>query len=197
MWSKKGTLRAGAHHIKPPQDLNITKKGVITTSLEEYSEPVYCVTNDCCFRDAPIQEKMVLGANVCDFIFMSFTAPDQDDQLLANCIINDGRPNSSGLQVPLKTNWNLKLFSSLCTSQSDREVLKFLKFSWPLNRTEGPVTQTLMNHSSAEKFPEQVSTHIQKEWKHGTLMGPLISSPFHPGITGISLMLTCPKKDSD
>ena len=115
---------------------------------------------------------------------------DQDDRLLASYIVNDGRLNSIGLQVPLKTNWNLKFFSSLCTSSSDREVLKFLMFGWPLNRTVGPVTQTFTNHSSAERFPQQVSNHIKKEWRHGTLMGPFISSPFQQEITGISPMST-------
>ena len=102
--------------MEPPWDLNLMEKCTTTINVEEYSKLVYSVIDDHCVIEAPNQANCAVGANVCDFTFMSFTALDQEDQLLANCIINEGRPNSIGLQVPLKTNWNLKLFSSLCIS---------------------------------------------------------------------------------
>ena len=82
----------------------------------------------------------------------------------------------------------------LCESRSDREVLTYLKYGWPLNRVQGPVAKTYMNHRSAEENPAHMQRYIEKELSHNTLLGPFLTSPF-PQVTGISPMSTRPKKE--
>ena len=115
---------------------------------------------------------------------------------LALLLLHDGRLNSVGLRIPLHTNWNLQLFSSLCTSDSDRELLAFLTYGWPLNRLPGPVAQTWDNHALAKKFPQDINRYLQKELKRNTILGPFVTSPFPSEVTGISPMSTQPKKES-
>ena len=100
-------------------------------------------------------------------------------------------------KIPLRSNWNLKLFRDLCTSDYDRQVLTYLTYGWPLNRQGGPVAKTFVNHRSAVNYSEQVTKYIIKELGHGTLLGPSVSSPFPAYVTGVSPMSTVPKKDSE
>ena len=125
-----------------------------------------------------------------------FNASIMSDLQIAQAIITDNRLNSVSLCIPLHTNWNLPLFRSLCTSDSDREVLTFLTYGWPLNRENGPVQQTWGNHGSANKFPGQVTEYLCKELKLGAMIGPFVTSPFPQEMTGISPMSTRPKKAS-
>ena len=105
------------------------------------------------------------------------------------------RINVIGLRIPVASNWNLQLFSSLCTSSSDREVLQYLTFGWPLNREHGPVSKTWFNHQSANRHPECIDRYLAKELSHGSMLGPFDVSPFHASVTGISPMSTRPKKE--
>ena len=60
--------------------------------------------------------------------FISSPIQQVDDLQVALLIINDGHLNSMGLRIPVRTNWNLRLFDSLSRSQSDKEVLTFLRY---------------------------------------------------------------------
>ena len=107
---------------------------------------------------------------------------------------HSGKVNACASRIPLPSNWNLRLLRSLCQSRSDREVATYLTYGWPLNRREGPVSQTFFNHSSATEYPEQIRKYITKEMKHDTLLGPFLISPFKVEVTGVSPMSTRPKK---
>ena len=107
-----------------------------------------------------------------------------------------GKINAVGERTRLHSGWNLQLLESLCTSSSDLETVEYLKYGWPLNRKEAPVSKTFYNHKSAERFPEEVDRYIADELRHGTLLGPFVTSPFPWEVTGISPMSTRPKKGS-
>ena len=47
------------------------------------------------------------------------------------------KPNVYGARVPLKTNWNISLMQALASSTSDREVVQFATYGWPLNYQGG------------------------------------------------------------
>ena len=106
------------------------------------------------------------------------------------------RINAIGLRLPVASNWNLQLFNSLCTSTSDREVLQYLTFGWPLNRDPGPVSQTWFNHQSANNFPQHIDQYLEKELRHGSMIRPFMQSPFPQAVTGISPMSTRAKKEA-
>ena len=116
---------------------------------------------------------------------------------MARLAMHDGRPNVTGLRIPLQTNWNLHLFNSLCTSAADREVAAYLRYGWPLNQANAPLPKTMWNHRSAEENQSQVTQCILKEMKEGTIMGPFVTTPFEWKDTGISPMSTRPKKQSE
>ena len=116
------------------------------------------------------------------------------DVQIAQYIMTTGKINAVGARIPLNSNWNMRLFRSLCTSDSDQEVATYLQFGWPLNRENGPVERTYGNHMMANKFPQQIWKYLQKEKRMGTILGPFATSPFHQTVTGISPMLTRSKK---
>ena len=120
------------------------------------------------------------------FIYMYAAAEENDyhSELWHNLniteyVIATGKYNVVQARIPLKSNWNMRLFWSLCESDSDREVATFLQFGWPLNRQEGPVTQTYGNHKTTLKYPQQVWKYLMKEMAMGTLLGPFVTTPFN------------------
>ena len=115
------------------------------------------------------------------------------DVEIARYVMQDGL----GCRIPVRSNWNLDLFDSLCTSRSDKEVATFLRFGWPIDRNANiPMTQTYFNHDSANRHHKQVTQYVFNELKHGTLLGPFVSSPFTHEQTGISPLSTRPKRNS-
>ena len=78
------------------------------------------------------------------------------DEQIVKVVQQDGRLNALGSRIVIKSNWNLRLPEDLCKSMSDREVLTFLKYGWPINHDNSPLPRTYMNHDSANKHPNQV-----------------------------------------
>ena len=87
------------------------------------------------------------------------------------------------------------IYHYLCTSTSDREVVEFLTYGWPISHNERcPVTVTTRNHSSAVNNLQHVTKYILKELRHNTLVGPLASLPFTDRMA-VSPMSTRDKKE--
>ena len=115
---------------------------------------------------------------------------------IANYVRYDGHVNAVGARIPIRSNWNLRLLDQLCCATSDREVLTFLTFGWPINRDNLPLTCTFENHKSATRYQECIDEYIMTELGHKTLMGPFVTSPFPQEVTGISPLSTRPKRNS-
>ena len=120
-----------------------------------------------------------------------------NDEQIAKAIMCDGRLNCLGLKIQIKSTWNVQLFESLCTTTNDRQVATFLRYGWPLNRDNSPVSRTWTNHPTATRYANHVTQYLCKELKAGTLLGPYVTSPFLEHQTGISPMSTRPKKLSE
>ena len=103
------------------------------------------------------------------------------------------KPNVYGARIALKTKWNINLMKQLATSTYDRETVEFLKYGWPLNHDGRPVTISLFNHPTANRYPEHMSKYITKELQAGCLMGPFVTPPWQ-GLVAVSPMSTRPKK---
>lgn len=120
----------------------------------------------------------------------------EDDLHLAQVVRNSGKPNVYGVRIPVSTNWNFDLLNSLATTVTDREVVQYLRFGWPLNRElDVPLTITLGNHMGARQYPEEVDRYLQKELHFGALVGPLCSLPAGDRMA-VSPMTTRAKKNS-
>ena len=57
----------------------------------------------------------------------------QQDIELMSYIRQANMPNAHGVQVPVSSNWNIQLLSQLVTSKSDREVMTYLTYGWPVS----------------------------------------------------------------
>ena len=119
------------------------------------------------------------------------------DLQIAKIITSSGRINAAGCRIPLRSNWNIRLFRSLCTCDADRHVLTFLTYGWPLNRSFGLVAKTFYNHASANRFPQHINKYLCKELQEASILGPFATSPFAWETTGVSPMSTRPKKETD
>ena len=119
----------------------------------------------------------------------------QEQVQLVNYVRSWGVPNVLGSQVPLKTNWNLRLAEQLATSRSDREVVKYLTYGWPLNHDGSTTSVSLYNHPTAMAHADKVTKYINKEYSLGCLLGPFVTIPWENNVA-ISPMSTRPKRQS-
>lgn len=118
------------------------------------------------------------------------------DLQVAQQVLQSGKPNVYGARIPIDSNWNFSLLWALSRSTTDREVVSFLRYGWPLNREMAvPLTITLKNHKGALDHPQDVEDYLQKEMEYGTLVGPLCSPPWTDRLA-VSPMSTRPKKNS-
>ena len=119
----------------------------------------------------------------------------QEHVKLVDLIRQTGKPNVYGAQIPLQTNWNLELMRHLAESTSDREVVQFLQFGWPLNHDGRQLAVVLHNHPSAEAYYHQVTDYITTEMQMGSLLGPFAMLPWQTQVAVSPLSMTS-KKDS-
>ena len=71
----------------------------------------------------------------------------------------------------------------------------FTKYGWPLNHNGSKTTCNRVNHSSATRHWEAVTSYVVKELGHGCLLGPFVTSPWDTNVA-ISPLSTRPKHDS-
>lgn len=120
------------------------------------------------------------------------------DIWLVNQVRKWGMPNAFGAKIQLASCWNFQLLECLATSASDREVVLFLRYGWPLNYTQPSASQpplTFGNHRGALMYKQQIREYIHKELAYGALSGPYCSLPWSDRVA-VSPMTTRPKKDS-
>ena len=103
-----------------------------------------------------------------------------------------------GAKIPVKSQWNLELLESLLRGYSDKQVVDWLRYGWPVSRPPNwpdPIG-TFANHGTAVNFPEDVEKYINKELDRGAISGPFDQIPFNTSRVGVSPLSTRPKKDS-
>ena len=78
----------------------------------------------------------------------------------------------------------------------DPNIVKFLRYGWPINYTADTLPEaSSSNHSSAVFFSEHVDYYIATELDHGAIAGPFLHNPLpRPLIT--SPLQTVPKRGS-
>ena len=119
------------------------------------------------------------------------------DVMLAHKVIEYGCPNRFGARIPLTTNWNIPLMSSLLADYEDREILEWLTYGFPISYDPfaGDPTPNTVNHRGAEKFPSVIDDYVTRELKFRSTFGPFGIPPFMNRI-GISPFSTREKRDS-
>ena len=78
----------------------------------------------------------------------------------------------------------------------DHEVLKFLKYGFPLECDQSKSRMNVPdNHSGATQFPDEIDAYLAKQINNKTLIGPFDNNPFGERAR-FSPVNTRPKKDS-
>ena len=116
--------------------------------------------------------------------------------LLYTTVSNTGLPNHMVSRITVPSGLNLDTWDELLKDYHDQDLLKYLRFGWPVGFTGShPPPPVLKNHTSATRFPDQISSFVEKELSLGGLLGPFDSPPFIPW-TSVAPLLTTKKKDS-
>ena len=112
----------------------------------------------------------------------------------AEAIARSGRHNYEGLRIRLTSGFDWTLLKHNIDNYHDKQLVDYIRFGFPLNidPTNYICSNAMVNHASANKFPEAVSEYIDTELKHGALIGPFDNPP-HGNFTWSPLM-TRPKE---
>ena len=92
--------------------------------------------------------------------------------------------------------WNLDVFENLLLDYSDKEIIQFLKFGWPINHDGRQYSNGVCeNWKGAKLHANQVNKYLKTELLCKLVIGPFKTNPFIQKI-GISPLNTCNQKDS-
>ena len=111
-------------------------------------------------------------------------------------IKNHDLPNAFGAKVPVDTPLNIAAWDSRLQDYHDENVVKFLRYGWPINYTADKLPESsASNHPSAISFSEHVDFYIATELEHGAIAGPFNHNPL-PRPLICSPLQTVPKRGS-
>ena len=116
----------------------------------------------------------------------------------ANRLVREsGKSNFEETKIPVNSNWNLDQFETwLGQDYHDEEVIKYLKFGWPINANETEKQSSIpSNQEGARNNKDDVRDYLAKERARGSVIAPFSKNPFRRH-TRISPLDTRPKKDS-
>ena len=106
--------------------------------------------------------------------------------------------NFEGCQIEVPSPWNIPLFEELLQGYHDQEIIKFLRYGWPVELkhiSQQASTDIPQNQRGARSNPVQISDYIEKELARGGIIGP-----FRHKILGensrFSPLDAIPKKDT-
>lgn len=112
-------------------------------------------------------------------------------------VIKSGTYNRFGLRIPVNTKWNLDLLESLLHGYEDIEVVEWLRFGWPVDRSHeqpDPILR-VTNHRSAIENADIIDKYIEKEIGLGAMFGPFLAIPWSSRV-GINPLQTRLKRNS-
>lgn len=91
-----------------------------------------------------------------------------------------GTCNRFGAHIPINDKWNLDLLQDLLYGYEDIEVVEWLRYGWPVNRSlhlSDPIID-IRNHRGALDFPEHIDRYILEELSEGAMYGPFLAIPY-------------------
>lgn len=91
-----------------------------------------------------------------------------------------GTCNRFGARIPINDHWNLDLLQNLLVNYWDAEVVEWLRYGWPVNRSfhlPDPIIN-ITNHSGAMSFPEDIDNYIAQEIAEQAMYGPFLAIPY-------------------
>jgi hypothetical protein len=108
-------------------------------------------------------------------------------------VVNSGTYNFMSAKIPLPTKVKVEYLRKELIMYSDKEILQFLEFGWPISYTNSSLPGSMpRNHGGAKLYPHHVDRFIATEIGHHATIGPFTSNPFEFPIT-VSPLNTAPK----
>ena len=100
-------------------------------------------------------------------------------------------------KIIVNHNWNTKLLDRWLENYEDREVVKFIKYGWPLNAEHTAINTVIPpNQQGAKDHPDKIRDYLASEIKNGSVIGPFKRNPFGK-VAHFSPLDTHPKKHGD
>ena len=105
--------------------------------------------------------------------------------------------NAGGCKIPVPTFWNIQLFEELLRGYHDQEIIKFMRYGWPIDCGEvAELHVTPPNQQGARDNPTKLGQYIDAELDRKSVIGPFEANPFDASAR-ISPLDAIPKKESD
>ena len=90
----------------------------------------------------------------------------------------DGRHNYEGLQIPVPSNLNYRVWAGYLREYWDWQLPLLIKFGFPLDfNRDSVVTSHDINQKSATEYPDHVSVYLEEELRHQAILGPFNHPP--------------------
>ena len=84
-------------------------------------------------------------------------------------------------KFPVPTPWNLPLLEEWLVDYHDRDLIKFLKYGWPLELKHVPGQVPIPpNQKGASQFSDKLSEYLKVEVEQRSAIGPFTNNPFGP-----------------
>lgn len=113
-----------------------------------------------------------------------------------------GKYNFESCRIRVNEKINVDYMRRMLGDYKDKQVCDLLEFGFPIgfkgNESELKTYKDLWkykNHKGALEFPNDVNSYINKESRHGAILGPFKDNPFPQNLI-ISPLNSVPKKDS-
>ena len=108
-----------------------------------------------------------------------------------------GKHNFEEAQIVVNDKLNFQYLERKLEGYKDINVIKFLKFGWPLNAVNTAIREEVpKNQKGALEHPEELRKYVKEELKMGSIIGPFKKTPFGK-IIRISPLDTRDKRDME
>ena len=97
-------------------------------------------------------------------------------------------------RIKVPTDLNIANLRALCANYYDKLLLEYLEYGFPLcvNKETFVFNNNVVNHPSAEQFPDDIEAYFGKELENRAIVGPCKDFPFN---VHYSPILSRPKTD--
>ena len=122
--------------------------------------------------------------NIRDFLCTEQMSEQEIDRCefwtTANRIVREsGVHNFEGPKIKVNYDWNLDKLDEWLEGYHDRDIIKYLKYGWPLNASETAENMSVPpNQKGARDNPEKIRAYLKKELEAGSIIGPFKRNPF-------------------
>ena len=140
--------------------------------------------------------------NIRDFLLTEDMTEEEIDRCefwtTANRLVREsGKHNFEEVKIQVNNEWDLNKLEIWLEGYHDKEIIKYLKYGWPLNAVDTAVnTEVPANQKGARQNPSKIRSYLKKELEAGSIIGPFKRNPFGK-YARFSPLDTRPKKHSE